>query len=122
VQQVNLRHNALSKALYDRLVDEHGREAVGIDRPSGNGGWVDAVLKLPEEIWLYEIKVAPTARLAIRQALGQLLEYGFLKGGWNPSKLWVVAEAALDPESETYLKQLRAKFELPIEYLCVTLD
>lgn len=117
-RRIRLRHNLLTKLLVLRLQEEFGDETAGADQPSGSGGWVDAILKNPNgEIWLYEIKVAPTASLAVREALGQLLEYGFQKGGWNPEKLWVVAEPDLDPGTAEYLLRLRKEFKLPIDYL-----
>lgn len=102
------------------LQAEFGLGTAGADQRSGTGGWVDAILKHPSgDVWVYEIKVAPTASLAVRQALGQLLEYGYQKGGWRPAKLFVVAEPSLDKTTGDYLQLLREKFQLPLEYLRV---
>jgi hypothetical protein len=67
--------------------------------------------------YLYEIKVTFTAADAVREAMGQLLEYGFRKGGLDPQKLFVVAEPALDTETAAFLTRMTNEFGLNIEYL-----
>ncbi len=117
IEYIKLRHNLLVETLYAELVDEHGRKVVGTEQPSGLGGFVDAVVKLGDaRFWIYEVKVATTASDAIRQALGQLLEYAFREGAWNPQKMFVVGEPALDEGSRKFLSRLRREFELPVEY------
>jgi hypothetical protein len=117
IETINLRHNLLVETLYAELVDEYGRKVVGTEQPSGLGGFVDAVVKLGDaRYWIYEVKVATTASEAIRQALGQLLEYAFREGAWNPQKIFVVGEPALDEGSRRFLSRLRSQFELPVEY------
>jgi len=116
-QTINLRHNLLVENLHAALIDEHGEKTVGTEQPSGLGGFVDAVVKLSEQrFWIYEVKVSATASDAIRQALGQLLEYAFREGAWNPRKMFVVGEPALDAGSRKFLARLHSKFRLPIEY------
>lgn len=118
VRSINLRHNVLSKLLHYSLVEKHAGAVVGVDQPSGSGGWVDVVMRLPDgDVWLYEIKIARTASLAIREALGQLLEYGYRGSAWRPEKLFVVAEPELDAESASYLYLLQQKFQLRLEYV-----
>jgi hypothetical protein len=117
IESTELRHNFLVGALYAELADEHGHAAVGTEQPSGLGGFVDAVVKRNDKcFWIYEIKVAATASDAIRQALGQLLEYGYRDGAWNPERLFVVGEAPIDAESGKFLSRLRDEFDLPIQY------
>jgi hypothetical protein len=117
IQSVVLRHNVLVKALYAELVDEHGGLMVGTEQASGLGGFVDAVVKRSaQRYWIYEVKVAATASDAIRQALGQLLEYAYRPGAWNPERMYVVGEPAIDARSRRFLARLRDDFGLPIEY------
>jgi len=112
-----LRHNLLVDSLYAQLVDEHGRAAVGTEQPSGLGGFVDAVVKRNDKrYWIYEVKVSTTASDAIRQALGQLLEYAYREGAWNPERLYVVGEEPIDEKSRKFLSRLRAQFGMPIDY------
>jgi len=112
-----LRHNMLVEKLYNDLSAEHGRKAVGTEQPSGLGGFVDAVVKFDDErCWIYEVKVTSTASEAIRQALGQLMEYAYRDGAWNPEKMFVVCEALLDAGSKRFLSHLHERFQLPLEY------
>ena len=60
--------------------------------------------------------IGPSARLCIRQALGQLMEYGFWPGAAGPAKLFVVGEPPLDGKAEKFLQSLREKFKIPIYY------
>jgi hypothetical protein len=41
------------------------------------GTVIDVVVKMKNEYWFYEIKTALTPRACLREATGQLLEYGF---------------------------------------------
>jgi hypothetical protein len=122
-RQIKLRHNAVQTALYAQLVTEFGEQMVWTEYPLGNSCFADAIARLQDgRRYLYEIKIAPTAMLVIRQAMGQLLEYGFRQGGLEPAKLFVVGEPSLDETSASFLARLRREFNLEIEYLQVTLD
>lgn len=117
VGAITLRHNLLVETLHARLADEFGRDAVGTEQPSGLGGLVDAVVKYDDKSYgIYEVKVTATASDAIRQALGQLLEYAYREGAWDPEKMFVVGEAPLDAESRQFLARLREQFTIPIQY------
>jgi hypothetical protein len=120
---IELKHNALVDELHRVLMEEHGRDAVGTEQPSGLGGFVDAILKLDEhQYWIYEVKVTKTASDAIRQALGQLLEYAYRVGAWEPQRMFIVAEPPLDTDTREFLSRLRSEFRLPIEYRQLTLS
>ena len=117
VEAIVLRHNLLVESLYAELSAQYGRKAVGTEQPSGLGGFVDAIVRVTgERYWIYEVKVTDTASDAIRQALGQLLEYAYRQGAWNPQRMFVIAEPPLDGASRRYLARLRRQFKLPIAY------
>jgi hypothetical protein len=113
---VNLRHNALETALYDQLAAQHGAANVGTEIPNGLGTSVDMVVRQPGEYWFYEIKTALSPRACLREALGQLLEYAFGPGMQEASRLIVVGEKPLDERGRAYLRRLRERFALPLEY------
>ncbi len=114
---IRLQHNVISEQLFRELVIEDAEAIVAVNQPSGSGGYIDMLVRKPgREHWLYEIKVTETASLAVRQALGQLLEYGFLANIWHPKRLVVVAEPPLDADTSAYIAMLREKFDLPLEY------
>lgn len=119
---IDLRHNELQKALYDRLASKYGEDNVGTERPSGVGTKVDVVVRQGSEYWFYEIKTALTPRACIREALGQLLEYAFWPGAQEPIRLIVVGECALDEDGAEYLSRLKKRFSLPIEYEQIVLN
>lgn len=78
--------------------------------------WIDIVVKMKDEYWFYEIKIALTSRACLREAIGQLLEYGLWPGAQEPSRFIVVGESPIDKDGEEYLSRLRNRFSLPIEY------
>jgi hypothetical protein len=113
---INLRHNVLQKALYDRLARQYGADNVRTELPSGAGTSIDVAVCHEREFLFYEIKTAHSPRACLRQALGQLLEYSFWPGSQEAARLIVVGETPLDKEGAKYLRKLRKRFSLPIEY------
>jgi len=77
---LDLRHKLLQDALYQRLAAKYGKDNVRTEQPSGVGTLIDIVVKIQDEYWFYEIKAALTPRACLREAIGQLLEYGFWPG------------------------------------------
>jgi hypothetical protein len=98
------------------LVIKYGKENVGTESPSGVGTKVDVVIRRKNGYRIYEIKTALTSRVCLREALGQLLEYAFWPGSQEATRLIVAGENALDEEGAEYLRRLRKRFSLPIEY------
>ena len=99
---ITLHHGRIQDALEQQLRSEVG-EQVATEHADGIGGRVDAIAHRGNDLEFYEIKVGHSARSCIRQAIGQLLEYGFWPGGARPAKLFVVGEPHLDREAEEYL-------------------
>jgi hypothetical protein len=118
---LDLRHNRLQAVLYERLAVEHGKDNVRTEQPSGAGTLIDVVVRVGKGYWFYEIKTALTPRACLREAVGQLLEYGFWPGAQEPARLIVVGETAIDPEAQEYLDRIRGRFSLPIEYEAVVI-
>ncbi len=112
----DLRHNKLQEVLYRELVLNYGKENVGTEQPSGVGTQIDAVVKRKREYWFYEIKTSLIPRACLREAIGQLLEYGLWPGAQEPSRYIVVGETPIDRDGKEYLRRLNKKFSLPIEY------
>ncbi|MFW9078760.1 hypothetical protein ACOI9X_05680 [Pseudomonas sp. P2757] len=121
-RQVLLRHNQLQTHLYGLLSAQFGENFVKTEQATGSGGYADALVRLSDSrCILYEIKVALTAASAVREAMGQLLEYAFRAGGFEPEKLVIVAEPAIDLVTEKFLKRLNEEFRLRLEYLRIEL-
>ena len=119
---VRLRHNAIQTLFFSQLSEQYGAENVWTEFPTGTGGYADAIVRNSEgACQLYEIKVAETASEVVRQAMGQLLEYAFRKGGLEPIRLFAVGEPLLDKLTEDFIARLNTQFKLSIEYLQVAM-
>jgi hypothetical protein len=114
--EVDLRHNHLQECLYHRLTARYGEENVLAEQPSGTGTQIDIVVKQEDDYWFYEIKTALTARACLREAIGQLLEYGLWPGSKEPTRFIVVGERPAYMDGQEYLRRLRKRFSMPIEY------
>lgn len=115
------RHIAIQDALYRRLLDAHDPDSVATEHATGTGGWADVLVKREDGSFdLYEIKPANSAADAVRQALGQLLEYAYRPGGLKEAALHVVSDAPSDSLTEAYLLELHRRFGLRIAYLQVS--
>jgi hypothetical protein len=114
---INLRHNVLLTKLVNGLIDCHGEDFVRWEDRMTSNGLCDVLLEKGGCRTIYEIKTSATARGCIREAMGQLLEYGFWPGGEAPSKLVVVGEPEMDSNAEKYLERLNEKFPAKISYL-----
>jgi len=105
VFDIGLRHNELQCALEDALRRETDDDlAFEVVVPRGR---VDAVLRNLSGATYFEIKVAPTARLAVREAVGQLLEYSCWPGAPRPERLVVIGEGEADATFSEYMQTLR---------------
>lgn len=113
---IKLRHAIIQKALYGRLVHQYGSDHVGTELASGSGTLIDVVVQEEDRFIFYEIKTMRSPRACLREALGQLLEYSFWPGSQAANRLVVVGETPLDTEGADYIKTLRQRFSLPLEY------
>ena len=120
VSQVSLHHGTLQKALKRELQREGA--IVSIENGDGRGGFIDLVACRDGEYEFYEIKTDSSARLAIRNAIGQLLEYAYWPDAAKPKRLFVVSEQELDAEAKCYLRTLEKETGLSIGYKQVDVE
>jgi hypothetical protein len=111
-----LWHGELQETLHRRLARQFGRENVGTENPAKNGTSIDLVVRHHNGYWFYEIKTAASARACIREALGQILEYAFWPGAQDALRLIIAGPRQIDKSGKEYLRILRRRFRLPIEY------
>lgn len=79
---------------------------------------MDIVVEGQASRLLLEIKSGANARRAIREALGQILEYRyFALPDAKKTKLVIIAPCS-DPQADAYLARLRETFKLPIYFCC----
>lgn len=113
---ISLRHNALQMELYKELVAEHGVHCVGVEHEAPGGGLIDAIVRKNGLRLIFEIKTASTARGCVREALGQLLDYGFWPGSPAPDGLFVVGEPTLDAATARFIDDLNRQFPTKLFY------
>lgn len=114
---VSQLHNQIQNDLYELLSQRFGGKSVGTEQLIGSGNRVDVVLNCPDEITFYEIKTVRDSKLAIRQALPQLMEYAYRPNKNRADKLIVVAPAQITEGDQIYLGLLQDRFSIPITYL-----
>lgn len=119
---VALWHNTLQLALYQHLCHEFGSANVQMERPLPHGGFVDAAVRRNHLESFYEVKVAKTVRLCVRNALGQLIEYAHWPSTDRASEIVVVGEALVDPDSKAYLRLLREELGLRLWYRRINVE
>ena len=119
--EVALRHRRIQDVLELELHSEPGT-LVSRENSNGIGGRVDLIAERGPELVFYEVKVGGSARACIREALGQLLEYGFWPGAAQPDELVVAGEPPLDNIAKDYLHTLGKRFHIPISYRQVIVE
>ena len=89
------------RALQDKLKHELQRDGaeVGTEHHDGKGGYIDLVARQDGALQFYEIKTDTSPRLALRNAIGQLLEYAYWPDPVKPARLVVVGASPLDAEA-----------------------
>ncbi len=68
------------------------------------------------EMHYYEIKT-DIAKLSIRQALGQILEYNHYPNNQRASELYIISQYDLTNEDKNYIQLLRSIYKLPVYYM-----
>jgi hypothetical protein len=113
--EVDLRHNHLQGLLQRMLNEEFPGCPVHPERPI-ECGRVDLAVEMRDGFLFCEIKVAPDVRAALRQAIGQLLEYAHWPAKHRATKWWVVSEGVPSANDVAYLQTLRTLYGLPVFY------
>lgn len=112
--RIERRHRGLQRRLKG-VLEARGFAEVTFEHPVGVC-FVDVSARKGAELWYFEVKAGLTVRWALREAVGQLLEYALWRGGAAPARLVVVGEDAPTAASKAYLARLNASFPVPIEY------
>jgi hypothetical protein len=121
-KEVSLKHNQLQEVLHNILVKQYGKDFVGTENDSGRGSRVDLVVRDGSKHHYYEIKTNPSARVCIREAISQLLEYSYWPGGNEAERLTIISENLLTKDAEAYIAAFRKRFNLPLYYQAINLE
>jgi len=113
---MELVHNRMQGDLAERLRAKYGDDAVLVEE-----GFVDIKLRDGKRLVFLEIKSDCRPLRALREALGQLLEYEFYARthGEMATELLVVAPGELSRREREYVEHLRERWSLPIRYVCI---
>lgn len=104
-------HVKLQNAMYKWLLKTHSADQVFYEK-----NFVDLTLRTTKGDIFYEIKTAVTVRACVREALGQLLEYGHYADQNRATRLVIVGTPFPTSEDAAYLSHLRRLYSLPITY------
>ncbi len=115
--EVSQLHNHIQNRLVEYLEKDFGSEHVGSEQPIGEANRVDVVVAQKGYIYFYEIKTVKPARIAIRQALSQLMEYAYRPDVKRANKLVVVALDKPTDDDLTYMSSLRNRFGISVFYM-----
>lgn len=69
------------------------------------------------QIYFFEIKTDP-AKMSIREALGQIIEYSDYPDNSRADKLIIISMMPLDAQDELYIQHLRNRYNIPLWYRC----
>lgn len=115
-KQLLLLENRMQNELFDLLERQFGKGRVIREREH-----VDLTVMAPSGTpqWLIEVKSVGEPRLAVRAAIGQLLEYAHYPRQTRFSrstKLVIAAPGVLDVACRDYLTALKAKYRFNVDY------
>lgn len=114
---MTLKHNSLSNEMVKYLKCK-GYTDVVTDKD-----FVDIQAVDPQGNKIYfELKTADTVKLAIRQALGQLLEYNHYPNKNNADKLIIVTALEIIQQDMQYLIGMRSRYNIPVYYQQFDMD
>lgn len=122
LQIMSLNHRIMQAELYELIVAATSSTLGAIVECEVGG--IDIRVWTPDQTIYVEIKTEEPARLAIRLALGQLLEYT-----WNDresqshrkSLLLIIAPDECNIETAVYLADLKDRYQLPLKYIAYKL-
>ncbi len=108
---MSLQHNELSNAMVKYLKNN------GYKNVKAEDNYVDIkCVDASGKIVFFELKTAQTVKTAIREALGQLLEYNHYPNTKRADKLVIVTKHEPEKEDVQYLAGLRMVYSIPVYY------
>ncbi len=114
---MSLQHNELSNMMVEYLKKN------GYTKVKAEENYVDikCVDKTGKKIF-FELKTAQSVKSAIREALGQLLEYNHYPDTNKADKLIIVTKYEPEQKDIQYLTELRTRYNLPVYYQYFDMD
>lgn len=113
---MSLLHNEMQTMIFSLLEKQYKKKNVGTEIDLGYSTKVDIAVKQKNSFIFYEIKTSLTAKAAIREAIGQVLEYAYWPNHDRANKLVIIAPPPATKDAKKYIQKLREDFSLPIYY------
>jgi len=105
------QHDRLQNALHHYLSKKFGKAKVRYE-----SDFVDLAVEADGETTFFEVKIAPTPKRCIRDAIGQVLEYAVYPDQRRALRLVVVGDGRTSASDVSYLRYLRDEFKIPLYY------
>ena len=106
-------HNRLQNRVAKILKGKYGEKCVLLEKD-----FVDITVEIGDSRTLVEVKACSSARLAIREGLGQLLEYAYFQNSKAARpRLYLLGTSSMNVAEKMYLKQLNTKFNIGLKYI-----
>ena len=113
-KEKSLFHNEVQTKIFNLLEKQYGEKNVGTENELGYQTKVDIVVKLNDSFTFYEIKTASTVKAAIREAMGQILEYAYWPDRIHANKLIIISTQKATSDCKTYIKRFRKVHNIPL--------
>lgn len=108
---VDPKHVRLQNQLYHSLSKRYGIDAVSYEQD-----FVDLKVRTSNVRIYFEIKTDSSAKICLRNGIGQLLEYSMYPEEERADQLVVVGDAPVTTDDIAYLNHLRSRCSIPVFY------
>lgn len=120
-KDIDLAEKRMQTDIFNYLCTVHGKKNVGTEQLTGYGTAIDIVVKNINKadkttFTFYELKVSDSPLKAIRNALGQLLEYCYFPKECRADCLIIVSHHKITNEMREYLDTLRNSLAVSVFY------
>jgi len=106
---VDPRHDRMQVKVHKLLEGQH-------PEVQSEENFVDLTIRDAGHTTFVEVKTDRSARMCIRNAIGQLLEYAHYPAATNASCFWIVGDAPMTESDKKYLDLLRRTYNVPVYY------
>ncbi|MBQ4814250.1 hypothetical protein J8M20_22980 [Pseudoalteromonas luteoviolacea] len=104
-------HNRIQNALLDELVSQFGKSKV-----EKEVDYIDVLVELEDKYLIYEVKSSPSPEACIREALGQIMHYGYQKRNRKRVEYIVVGMGSVDNSKDSYYSYIKGSISETFSY------
>ena len=115
-------HSEIQNMMAEYLRNEYIGAEVKLECGTQFGTKIDIGMLYNDEYYFFEVKAYSNAKLSIREALGQLIEYSYYPNKQIAKQIVIVTNAKLNALDKEYLEFLRNTLSLPVGYIQFDMD